>query len=64
LIYALILETLELVLILILMIVRIGTAFTKNVSRGISWWLDEGMPRILDLEHKEDWTGAEKKGDN
>jgi hypothetical protein len=56
--YTLIFEALELVLILSLTIAQIGTAFLKSVSRGISWWLDDRMPRTLEMGHKKGSMGT------
>jgi hypothetical protein len=54
--YALIFEALKLVLLISLMIVRLGTVATEGVRR----WLDKGMPRVLDLGHKEGWMDAKE----
>jgi hypothetical protein len=31
----------------------------ESVGKGISWWLEEGMPRVLEWGHKEGWIGIE-----
>src|SRR3982074_1944952 len=49
----LIFEILKLVLSLSLTIVWIGSAFMESVGKGISWWLEEEMPRVLERGHKE-----------
>jgi predicted phosphohydrolase len=54
--YALIFEALKLVLLISLMIVRLGTVAIEGVRR----WLDKGMPRVLDLGHKESWIDAKE----
>ena len=63
--HALIFETLRLVLLVCLMIVRLGTAGVRSVEK----WLDEGMldmpdvlevRDVLDQEHKEGWVGTKE----
>jgi hypothetical protein len=46
--YDLLFETLRLVLIISLTVVRIGVAFMESVGK----WVDKGMPRALDLGYK------------
>src|ERR1700730_12755536 len=38
------------------MIVRLGIVAIEGVRR----WLDKGMPRVLDLGHKESWMDAKE----
>ena len=47
--YALLFEALKLMLLVSMIVVRVSLDLIESVNL----WMDEGMPKMLELEHKE-----------